>query len=200
MTRQSSGFVAGTLIHTKNGLVPIEEIKVGDWVLSQPEQKGELAYKRVVKTFTFEDRGVYLVRYQSAATRVVDQVAVTGEHPFCVVGRGWLPVKQFGPDDVIQLHDGTEATVFCRAPIRRTNNPRQGWVETALGIDNDDGSGYVVNFNDRSITVEETPSFNWEIFDNDDDSTWDLRARVFNLEVEDFHTYCVGELGVLSRS
>jgi hypothetical protein len=31
-------FVAGTLIHTKEGLVPIEKIKVGEWVLSQPQQ------------------------------------------------------------------------------------------------------------------------------------------------------------------
>lgn len=30
-----SGFVAGTLVHTDKGLVPIEQIKVGDMVLSK---------------------------------------------------------------------------------------------------------------------------------------------------------------------
>ena len=30
-------FVAGTLVHTKEGPKPIEQIKVGDWVLSRPE-------------------------------------------------------------------------------------------------------------------------------------------------------------------
>ncbi|MCL2076530.1 MAG: Hint domain-containing protein [Betaproteobacteria bacterium] len=30
-------FIAGTLVHTREGLVPIEQIKVGDWVLSKPE-------------------------------------------------------------------------------------------------------------------------------------------------------------------
>ena len=30
-------FVAGTLVHTKEGLVPIEQLKIGDWVLSKPE-------------------------------------------------------------------------------------------------------------------------------------------------------------------
>ncbi len=49
-------FIAGTLVHTKTGLVPIEEIKVGDWVLSPPEMKGDLAYKRVANTFVFEDQ------------------------------------------------------------------------------------------------------------------------------------------------
>jgi hypothetical protein len=42
-------FAAGTLVHTKEGLVPIEQIKVGDWVLSKPENRGEQAYKRVLK-------------------------------------------------------------------------------------------------------------------------------------------------------
>ena len=52
VTADAACFVAGTLVHTKEGLVPIEQIRVGDWVLSQPEQKGERAYKRVVKTFS----------------------------------------------------------------------------------------------------------------------------------------------------
>lgn len=58
-------FVAGTLVHTKEGLGPIEQIKVGDYVLSKPEEGGgETAYKRVVNTFEFEDkkRGLYLGR------------------------------------------------------------------------------------------------------------------------------------------
>ena len=33
-------FAAGTLVHTINGLVPIEQIKVGDLVLSKPEDGG----------------------------------------------------------------------------------------------------------------------------------------------------------------
>lgn len=45
-----TGFVAGTLVHTDQGLVPIEQINVGDLVLSKPES-GDVAYKRVVRTF-----------------------------------------------------------------------------------------------------------------------------------------------------
>lgn len=49
----NTGFVAGTLIHTDKGLVPIQELKVGDMVLSRDEHNtdGELAYKRVLNTF-----------------------------------------------------------------------------------------------------------------------------------------------------
>jgi hypothetical protein len=47
-------FVAGTPVHTKEGLRPIEQIKVGDYVLSKPEDgKGKTAYKPVVKIFEF---------------------------------------------------------------------------------------------------------------------------------------------------
>lgn len=34
-----SGFVAGTLVHTDKGLVPIQDIKVGDRVLSSLEHE-----------------------------------------------------------------------------------------------------------------------------------------------------------------
>ena len=48
----SACFVAGTLVHTDKGLVPIEQLKVGDLVLSKHESgEGEVAYKRVLKTF-----------------------------------------------------------------------------------------------------------------------------------------------------
>lgn len=41
-----TGFVAGTLVHTKNGLVPIQNIKPDDWVLSRSDR--ELTeYKKV---------------------------------------------------------------------------------------------------------------------------------------------------------
>jgi hypothetical protein len=50
--KQPHGFVAGTLVHTDKGLMPIEQLKVGDMVLSKHESgEGEVAYKRVLKTF-----------------------------------------------------------------------------------------------------------------------------------------------------
>lgn len=49
-----TGFVAGTLVHTEKGLVPIQEIKVGDMVLSRPEWGSKDApteYKYVSRVF-----------------------------------------------------------------------------------------------------------------------------------------------------
>lgn len=93
-----SCFVAGTLVHTKEGLKPIEQIKVGDYVLSKPESgMGEASYQRVVKTFeSEEDKEVYFAAWTVEDLKVprnhpVDRgqfprgyAVVTGEHPFWV--------------------------------------------------------------------------------------------------------------------
>lgn len=39
-------FAAGTLVHTENGLRPIEEVKKGDLVWSRDEATGEIALRR----------------------------------------------------------------------------------------------------------------------------------------------------------
>lgn len=61
----NTGFVAGTPIHTDKGLVPIQNIKVGDKVLSKPESGiGDIEYKPVVKTFVHEDKEMWIVRLE----------------------------------------------------------------------------------------------------------------------------------------
>ena len=70
MNEDVSGFVAGTLIHTDKGLVPIQDIKVGDLVLSKPvlskpeDGSGNIEYKPVTKTFVHEDKEMWIVRLE----------------------------------------------------------------------------------------------------------------------------------------
>lgn len=85
-------FVAGTLVHTKEGLKPIEQIKVGDLVLTRPENgEGELSYQPVTRTFQYENREVYYVKWgvkreqpSGESTWSYDEMAVTGGHPIWV--------------------------------------------------------------------------------------------------------------------
>ncbi len=64
-TKSESGFVAGTLVHTKEGLRPIEQIKVGDYVLSKSENgEGEPSYRRVSGASEYSDQEVWYVPYQ----------------------------------------------------------------------------------------------------------------------------------------
>jgi hypothetical protein len=87
------GFVAGTLVHTREGLQPIEQIKVGDYVLSKAESgAGEPSYQRVTQTFQYEDRAVNLVSWTILDSPIpwpeqeAAFVVVTGTHPIWVKG------------------------------------------------------------------------------------------------------------------
>lgn len=61
--RNIGGLVAGTLVHTDKGLVPIDQLKVGDMVLSKHESgEGEHAVKRVLSTFkSVEKKKIYAI-------------------------------------------------------------------------------------------------------------------------------------------
>ncbi len=98
-TQELGCFVAGTLVHTKEGLRPIEQIKVGDYVLSKPESgKGEPSYQRVSQTYEYEyeDKAVYFAAWAVEDLEVPrlhpvnrsqeesGYIVVTGAHPFWV--------------------------------------------------------------------------------------------------------------------
>ncbi len=79
-----SCFVPGTLIHTESGLAPIESIQIGDRVLSQDVETGELAYKPVLRTTVRESKDTRRIRSGS------DELHCSPGHPFWVHGRGWF--------------------------------------------------------------------------------------------------------------
>lgn len=86
------GFVAGTLVHTTEGLRPIEQIKVGDLVLSRPETgEGDVSFQPVTRVFEYEDREVYFLpitevdeNLQYHKGNKEESVAVTGGHPIWI--------------------------------------------------------------------------------------------------------------------
>ena len=70
------GFVAGTLVHTDKGLVPIEQIKVGDRVLSKHENgEGGVAYKRVASTFKSAEKQK-IIRVLYTRPQVMDKALI----------------------------------------------------------------------------------------------------------------------------
>lgn len=83
-----SGFVAGTLVHTDKGLVPIQDIKIGDMVLSMAEEGvGETAYKPVVSVFKSVEKQPVM-----APLTTLD-IICTESHPFWTLECGWVEAK-----------------------------------------------------------------------------------------------------------
>lgn len=73
-------FVAGTLIHTKDGEKKIEDIREGDQVLSYDEQTQQFEYRTVVQTFEKYSEEILSVQVEGEA----NPLGVTPEHPFFV--------------------------------------------------------------------------------------------------------------------
>jgi hypothetical protein len=146
--KHTGGFVAGALVHTKDGLKPIEQIKVGDWILSKPEScEGESCYKRVTRTFEYDDREVYLLMYsvlneQNQIER--EHVVAAGKHPIWVSQlesrdpdnpdvkdcSAWLSVSQINTlrsdeiaNPIFELQDGRLARYQNSGPIVLTDIP-----------------------------------------------------------------------------
>lgn len=197
-------FVAETLVHTKQGLVPIDQIKVGDWVLSQPEAAGARSYKPVANTFRFEAKQVYVVKWYTAAALAAARQAnptvplqefhatvVTGNHPFWVKGRGWTEADHLANHNELELADGHAALVSTIDKVYRTTLDNVGWVR-GRGIDDD--YGRLLDLRGGRIDLGQDRVLN-EGVDWWDGDQW-FQPAVYNLEVDDNHTYYVDTLGV----
>ena len=130
-------FVAGTLVTTEDGQEPIEEIEVGDKVLSEDETTGEVAVKTVTETYINETDELIHIGVNG------ETISATPTHPFYVDKLGWTLARSLRAGDILVLSNGELVTVE--------------WVQHE---------------------ILESP------------------IKVYNFEVQDFHTYFVGENGV----
>ena len=98
-------FVAGTLISTATGEKAIEEIDVGDFVLSETPETEEVAYKRVLNTYVNQTSELIHVRIEG------ETVTATPEHPFYSPVKGWTAAVDLRPGDILVTVNGRYAIV-----------------------------------------------------------------------------------------
>ena len=85
---RTSCLVAGTPIWTDCGAVAVEKMKIGDRVLAQDPDTGELAYKLVLRTTVREHCGTIAIGLPGG-----EQIVASGGHPFWVAGQGWVNAR-----------------------------------------------------------------------------------------------------------
>lgn len=215
------GFVAGTLVHTDQGLKPIEQIKVGDWVLSRPEdpaQGTENGYQRVTKTLRFEDKEVInfcWAHHLAGGRSEFGNLFVTPNQPVWSYPHGWvsmgrmydlnrripgtLPRGPGGQDvwlgrDLVHF-DGSPGERYDVIDLFKTDRPELAFENEA---EDGWGLGSLVDFSNQSISFlpDELP-YDYEKWGDPVNETRERYATtVYNIDVEDWHTYFVGELGV----
>ncbi len=103
-------FRAGTLVHTKDGLRPIEAIRVGDLVAAKDEKTGEVAWKPVVHLFRSKDKPILDLALVGSDGEV-DIIEATAEHPFWVEGKGWVQTSALAANDEIEAIEGEDLVV-----------------------------------------------------------------------------------------
>jgi len=133
-------FVAGTPVHTKDGVKPIEEIKVGDIVASKNDKTGEVDWKPVAQLFQNHNKTVLNIGF-IGSLGITETLGTTEEHPFWVEGKGWTNAGD--------LEVGDEITTLENGSVK---------VSTI--------------------------------------ATSSEKHTTYNFEVEDYHTYFVGDAGL----
>jgi hypothetical protein len=215
-------FVAGTLVHTKEGLKPIVQVKVGDWVLSRPEDSAdgtEPGYKRVSKTFRFENKEVVRFWWKRRVNGNVhiqdmpnwDHVYVTPNHPVWLNPHGWVPMGRCYMTDKnrpgtidrgygewagkeLVLADGNPGAMLDVMDLYKTDRPEVAFADE----DEDYGFGSLIDFSGPEPLVgNDEMEYDYENWGDPVDETRDLyTTTVYNIEVEDWHTYFVGKTGL----
>ncbi|GGO00237.1 polymorphic toxin-type HINT domain-containing protein [Saccharibacillus kuerlensis] len=128
-------FTAGTQVKTDQGDKNIEDIQVGDQVLSKDDVTGKEGYKTVTATFNHIAEEIYTIHVGG------QKIESTYNHPFWVEGKGWTYVKDLKVGDELTQADGTQLEI-------------------------------------EKIELEHRS------------------ARVYNMTVDEFHTYFVSDLGI----
>ena len=194
-----SGFIAGTPVHTPEGIVAIEKLRPGDQVLTRPPGGGAACVRSILRTCVHSDTEVLYVGY-SVTEGPADALTVGFHHPFWIEPKGWrFAVRlqsQPGVPRRLLLADGGEALVEGIAPIYTTNRPGVVWVAFA---GDRAASGTLWNYLEGRLLAEGVP-YDREAWDRsrpDKQEGEDIlfKATVYDLEVEEGHSYFAGRLG-----
>jgi hypothetical protein len=152
-------FVAGTKVHTAAGLKNIEDVRIGDRVLSRDARTKAQDYKLVVRTIVTHPTRLYRLRYRAREhlqhgprASVEDagdaegdeepsELVATGEHPFYVVDRAaFVPMEQLKKGDQLSLAGGELAEVLAL----EFEKPAPSGTYTTYNLEVSDFSTYFV--------------------------------------------------------
>lgn len=115
ISRACNCFVAGTEVMTSEGLRDIETIRVGDSVLARDEVTGETSYRSVVGVVAGSEREIWEVSVRAtdpSGSTIFETLSTTNEHPWHVVGSGWIETQYLDIGSEIITSRGEAATVI----------------------------------------------------------------------------------------
>ncbi len=99
-------FGAGTPVHTRAGLRAIEDLKIGDQVLTQDTTSGALGFEPILAVLHNPPSTVLRVELDSGDTIVATEI-----HRFWQAGLGWTMTRDLKPGDRLRVLGGTVKVV-----------------------------------------------------------------------------------------
>lgn len=129
----------GSVIATKEGTKPIEQINLGDLVLAKDTDTGEIGYKPVIKLYNRDNDELYSIGIAGQT------IQTTANHPFWVQGEGWVKAENLAIGDSLETKTGSVLKVESMSQLTNA-------------------------------------------------------SKVYNFEVEDYHSYYISELGLLTHN
>ncbi len=113
-----SCLVAGTTVQTSTGLRAIESIKIGDRVLCQDTESGEIALQPVLLTTVRPPKDTVKIVTDGAT------IQATGGHLWWVSGKGWQKTRDLKPDDYLHSVSGNvriKQLIAVEEPVQTFN-------------------------------------------------------------------------------
>ncbi len=117
-------FEEGTLVATPEGLRPIEDIAVGDLVLSYDPDTGETSPQAVTALIRPEPKALWRLEARDADGET-EVFFVTDDHPWFIEEQGWVETRALTPGQRIETADDRGLTILDNAitdRVERTYN------------------------------------------------------------------------------
>ena len=107
----SQCFTGETLVSTETGLIPIADIKEGDYVWTENVETGEKELKQVLKVYVSETDTIVHVNLRDENGDEITVINTTEQHPFYVEGKGWTTAAVLEEGDKLRGKGGKCKTV-----------------------------------------------------------------------------------------
>ncbi len=101
-------FVAGTLVETIDGPIPIEQIEEGEFVLSEDPETGDVTYKRVLETYVNETTELIHLNIDG------EEIVTTPAHPFYVKNIGFVLAGDLEEGTTLVDNEGNELHLLIK--------------------------------------------------------------------------------------
>ena len=166
-----------------------------DWCRSKASRLAILSCpnrnKRVTNTFIALEQKIFEVLYWLKEEPDTEySLFATDNHPFWINETGWTRADEIERGNNLQLADERGAYVVSAHPVHRTSCPNICWSQSTERGDD----GRLLDFSNDYLIVGDAQYVRSLMPDDGADQYF--RATVYNLEVDDFHTYYVGLRGV----